>query len=511
VTHRIDARKPPPGIPASIETDPSILSSVLSDAAHVPGGFASGVAFPASLADLAAAVATATRVLPIGAQSSLTGGATPRGEVVISTRSLTSIALLGREHVRVGAGVPLSQLQQQLARDGLYYPPVPTFDGAFVGGTISTNAAGPATFKYGSTRRWVAGITVVLSDGNVVDITRGHVAASADGLVGFAVPGRPLIDVPLPRYVMPGVPKLSAGYYSAPRMDLIDLFIGSEGTLGVIAEATLRVIPRPTRTVALIACDDDPQAFAVTTALREQAQLAWVGRGVLDVSAIEYMDARSLRAIPDATFVKCGVARPPDGSVVLLVQMETGRDASAALEGLAELLESAGVASDPSIANDDRAAQRLFELREAVPAGINAAVALAKQREDSQIEKTAGDFIVPFDRLGEAMAKYRRAMEARGLDYAIWGHASDGNMHVNVVPRTLSDVVEGRLALIELARDVIRMGGSPLAEHGVGRSAMKQRLLVELYGEDGIEQMRAVKRALDPGWKLSPGVLFPAP
>src|SRR5699024_8871118 len=117
VTHRIDARKPPPGIPASIETDPSILSSVLSDAAHVPGGFASGVAFPASLADLAAAVATATRVLPIGAQSSLTGGATPRGEVVISTRSLTSIALLGREHVRVGAGVPLSQLQQQLARD----------------------------------------------------------------------------------------------------------------------------------------------------------------------------------------------------------------------------------------------------------------------------------------------------------------------------------------------------------------------------------------------------------
>src|SRR5262249_18946826 len=117
--------------------------------------------------------------------------------------------------------------------------------------------------------------------------------------------------------------------------------------------------------------------------------------------------------------------------------------------------------------------------------------------------------IVPFDRLAEALALYRSRLESRGLDYAIWGHASDGNLHVNIVPRTFADVVDGRSALIELARDVIRMGGSPLAAHGVGRSAMKQLLLLELYGEDGIEQMRAVKRALDPGGKLSRGVLFP--
>src|SRR5687767_2308117 len=150
VQHRINARTARAASAPHIETDPAIVSSFLSDAAHVPGGFAAGVAFPTSTADVAALVAGATRVLPVGAQSSLTGGATPRGEVVLSTRALTSIDITSRSHVTVGAGVPLAVLQRALAAEGLYYAPVPTYDGAFVGGTIATNAAGAATFKYGS-------------------------------------------------------------------------------------------------------------------------------------------------------------------------------------------------------------------------------------------------------------------------------------------------------------------------------------------------------------------------
>jgi D-lactate dehydrogenase (cytochrome) len=116
---------------------------------------------------------------------------------------------------------------------------------------------------------------------------------------------------------------------------------------------------------------------------------------------------------------------------------------------------------------------------------------------------------VPFDRLGESLDLYRAAFESRGLDYAIWGHVSDGNLHTNLIPKTMQDVLRGREAILEIASGAIGMGGAPLAEHGVGRSALKQRLLRELYGDEGIEQMRAVKRALDPTWKLSPGVLFP--
>jgi D-lactate dehydrogenase (cytochrome) len=501
----------PPSDPPVIQRDPRVISTFLTDAAHVAGGFAAGIAFPAHAREVPAIVAAAERVLPIGAQSSLTGGATPRGDIVLSTRALTSIDLLDDRRVRVGAGVPLVHLQQHLAGHGLYYPPVPTFDGAFVGGTIATNAAGAATFKYGSTRQWVDAIAVVLAGGAVLEITRGQVRSNSDNVFEIVMPDGGQINVPGPRYTMPSVPKVSAGYYAAQGMDLIDLFIGSEGTLGIITNAVLRVIPRPRRALALVTCRDDSEALTLTGALREHAHLAWAGRGLVDVSAIEYLDARSLAALPDTAFAQSRLERPLATSVLLLIQLEVHDGEDASLAAFAELLEAIGIDADPLVvaADDERGAQRLFDLREAVPAAINAAVGRAK-REDDRIEKTAGDFIVPFHRLADALAMYRAALETRRLDYAIWGHASDGNLHVNVVPGTMSDVTAGRDALIEMAREVVRMGGSPLAEHGVGRSAMKQRLLKERYGEEGIEQMRAVKRALDPGWKLSPGVLFPA-
>ena len=153
--------------------------------------------------------------------------------------------------------MPLAALQASLTASRLYYPPVPTFDGAFVGGTIATNAAGAATFKYGSTRPWVAGLTVVLANGDVLDIRRGEITSGPDGLFEIELSSGQVAIVPVPTYRMPDVAKLSAGYYARPGMDLIDLFIGSEGTLGIVVDATLRVIPRPRRAVALIRCEDD--------------------------------------------------------------------------------------------------------------------------------------------------------------------------------------------------------------------------------------------------------------
>jgi D-lactate dehydrogenase (cytochrome) len=138
-------------------------------------------------------------------------------------------------------------------------------------------------------------------------------------------------------------------------------------------------------------------------------------------------------------------------------------------------------------------------------------IGIAKQTVGVSIEKTAADMIVPFARFGEMLALYHEGFRRRGLDYAIWGHVSDGNVHPNVLPRTVEEMLAGREAVLEFGREAIARGGCPLAEHGVGRSPMKQQLLRELYGEAGIGQMRAVKRALDPEWKLSPGVLFLPP
>jgi D-lactate dehydrogenase (cytochrome) len=395
----------------------------------------------------------------------------------------------------------------------VYYPPTPTFDGAFVGGTIATNAAGAATFKYGSTRQWVEAITVVLADGAILTVTRGETTASPEGSWELQYPSGRVVRVRVPTYRMPDVPKLSAGYYARPGMDLIDLFIGSEGTLGVIVEATLRVIPLPRRAFVLVTCAAESQALVVTTALRREAALSWRGEGPLDVAAIEYIDDRSLARLPAEAFARAGLGRPRQSAALILLQLEVRGDENAAMERLSEVLASSGIRDDPLVAlpGDDGAAGRLVELREAVPAAVNALIGAAKADVHPDIEKTAGDFIVPFDRLAASLALYRDTFERHGVDYAMWGHLSDGNLHPNVLPRSVDEMHRGRRALKEIARGVIAMGGAPLAEHGVGRSALKQQLLRQLYGETGIEEMRAVKRALDPTWKFAPGVIFPAP
>jgi D-lactate dehydrogenase (cytochrome) len=431
--------------------------------------------------------------------------------VIVGTRALTEIARLPDGRVRAGAGVPLAELQRVLAADGLYYPPVPTYDGAFVGGTIATNAAGPATFKYGSARCWVDAVTVVLANGFIVDVRRGDTTASADGWLALdGAPGR-TIRIPVPTYVMPDVAKLSAGYFARPGMDLIDLFIGSEGTLGFMADATLRVVPLPRRCVALVTFDSDAQAVRVTGALRQMAAAAGAGAPSLDVAAVEFMDARALALVPDEIFHRANVARPGRGAGFLLAQIEVTGDGDDVLQELEKVLTACAVDADPHVAlpGDERSAGRLFALREAVPSSLNALIATTKARLQQDIEKTAGDVIVPFDRLEESLALYRSTFERHGLEYAIWGHVSDGNMHPNVVPRSIEDVKRGKTAILEIARGVMAMGGAPLAEHGVGRSALKQQMLRDLYGDRGIEEMRAVKRALDPEWKFASGVLFP--
>jgi D-lactate dehydrogenase (cytochrome) len=106
------------------------------------------------------------------------------------------------------------------------------------------------------------------------------------------------------------------------------------------------------------------------------------------------------------------------------------------------------------------------------------------------------------------MALYREAFARRGLDHALWGHVSDGNVHANVVPRSQDDVHRGEEALLEMGEAVLRMGGCPMSEHGVGRDPVKQALLRRLYGTEGLDQMRAARRALDPRGVLAPGVLF---
>ena len=256
------AREPRGGSAAAvIDRDSDAISGHLEDAAHFPGGRADGIARPKTEGEVAALLVLATHVLPIGAQSSVTGGATPTGGLLISTERLTAFQEVSPHHFRVGAGVPLDTLQSLLLERGRWYAPTPTFTGAFLGGVIATNAAGAATFKYGTTRTWVDGLTVVLPCGHVLDLTRGDVRAN--GSQGFAIAcAHGTRHIRPGTYTMPAVPKCSAGYFAAPEMDLLDLFIGAEGTLGVIVDATIRVMDaRPPTALALVPVTSEPPAW----------------------------------------------------------------------------------------------------------------------------------------------------------------------------------------------------------------------------------------------------------
>ena len=531
-THRIRARPPHTGTqtPVVLVTDTDLVAGFLEDAAHSPGGHTPAVVFPRDEAQIASVLRDAATVLPVGAQSSLTGGATPRGEVVLSLSKLTVIAEPAPTHITVQPGVTLTSLRDSLTAAGKAYPPVPTFEGATVGGIVSTNAAGAATFKYGTTRDWVRGLTVMLASGELLDLERGQVHA-ADGRFEIDTSDG-TITVPVPTYRMPDVPKHSAGYHAAPEMDLIDLFIGSEGTLGIVTSVTLDILPWcPELCLVLIALDDEPRAVRVASQLRDasvQTRRARERHG-LDVVAIEYMDRRCLELLrEEGADRRTRVTVPGTAGVVLLAQVELEPGTTAAqvhlelglaasaeapdtpIVRLCRLLDAEGLLETTELAapGDRTRAAELLAFREAVPEAVNRRVGIAKRTVDDTIEKTAADMIVPYPLFADSLSLFRDAFESRGLDYAIWGHISDANLHPNLLPRTAEEVRLGQDAILACGREIIRVGGCPLAEHGVGRNPTKQALLRQLYDDTGIEQMRAVKRALDPAGKLAPGVLF---
>lgn len=509
--------------------DLETIGGFLEDAAHFSGGHAAGIAFPRTEAEVAALLRAHERVLPIGAQSSLTGGATPFGEVLVSTARMNRILDVGSGRATAEAGVPLSALEDAARRARATYPPRPTFAGAFAGGSVATNAAGAATFKYGSTREWVEALTVVLANSEVLDLRRGDCTASDRGFL-IQTSDRE-IYVPVPGYRMPAVSKRSAGYFANPGMDLIDLFVGSEGTLGIITKVRFRLLsPAPAVALALVMCPSEDVGLQIADALRKASKDTWRSRDPngVDVCAIEHVDRRSLAIVQEAGAAELlNVALPDGTAVALLIQLElpAGTRADAAYDQIASL--STDSADGPLVRfcrvvdkhglmdltefaapGDERRAAELLAFREAVPAAVNHRVGAAKRTIDARIEKTAADMVVPFEQFAAMMEVYRKGFESRGLDYAVWGHISDGNVHPNVIPRAYDDVVQGKAAILEFGAAVARLGGCPLAEHGVGRNPVKQALLRQLYGEEGIEQMRAVKRALDPEWKLAPGVIF---
>ncbi len=425
-------------------------------------GEADRLVAPASEAELLELLAAATRAsVPTtigGARTGLTGGCVPQGGWAVSLEKFRHLEVCTGRAI-VGPGVSLDELQTAAARSGQFYAPDPTERTASIGGTIATNASGSRSFRYGCTRRHILRLRAALVNGRVLDVRRGD-------KVDFDVPELPL----------PNTTKNTAGYPLAPGMDWIDLFTGSEGTLGIVMEAELQLLPAPADVLAGI-------VFLISDGAALDVVDAW--RRIPGLRMIEYFDANSLDFLrPHYPEI------PARASAALLIEQEEGD-----IDFWAD-----HAPQDSWFAASDQDRERFRRFRHALPELVNDTM---RRRG---FMKLGSDYAVPLARNGEMLAYYQAELIEHELEYVIFGHIGDAHVHVNILPRSTAEFEAGQRLMLHFARHAVSLGGTVSAEHGLGKR--KAHLLALQYAPEQIESMKEVKRRLDPQWLLNRGNLF---
>jgi glycolate oxidase len=416
------------------------------------------VVFPGSADEVAALLQLANRarfpVVPRGAGSGLTGGARPvRGGVVVSTQRLNEIVKIDEENLQVVVqpGVVTEDLQDEVEAVGLFYPPDPqSREFCTIGGNLAENAGGPRAVKYGVTRNYVLALQAVLPEGTLVRLG----ARTVKSVVGY---------------------------------DLVSLLVGSEGTLGIITEATLRLLPAPESRGTLLVVFDQMEAAARAVAATFKA-------GILP-SAIEFMDRASIRCVEE--YEPAGL--PTDAAAVLVVEVDGSPPAVERSAGeVKAVMEKSGARQIRTSASEEEA-EVLWKSRRAVGPAL-ARIAPIKVNED---------IVVPLSRLPRAVSGIHELAKKHQVECACFGHAGDGNIHVNLLVDTGDEDAVRRAdqAVDSIFELVIQLEGSITGEHGVGTT--KQHFIGMELKPEVIEAMVRIKRALDPKGILNPGKIFP--
>ena len=507
------------------KSQPDEIESYLSDSSYMQRGYAVRVVFPESAEELADVLAGATRdhtsVTVSGAGTGTVGGRVPFGGIVIATDKLNRIKNVACDDAGgravAEAGVILRDLQRAVDAEGLLYPPDPTERGCFLGGTVATNASGARTFKYGPTRKYVERLKIALATGDVLDLRRGELHADANGRIKVALSSGRVIEAQLPSYRMPEVRKHASGYYVAPGMDVLDLFIGSEGTLGVVVEVELRLLPKPEGLLSGIVffkSEEDVLSF-----VREAREKSLRARGDgqdkhpngaappgtprsrapgIDARALEYFDGESLG------FLRQKYETIPAAAVgAIFFEQETTAATEDALmnEWLSLLERHHALADDSWFATNEQDQAKLREFRHALPVLMNEWFARHEQR------KVSTDMSVPDEAFAGILQYYQETLRVSDLRYTIFGHIGDNHVHVNILPRNDAEATKAREIYLQFVKRAIAVGGTLSAEHGIGK--LKRDYLRLLYSDENLREMAALKLAFDPAGILGRGNIFP--
>jgi glycolate oxidase len=438
-----------------ISTAPEDLLCYGFDASWIKGRPAM-VAWPKSTGEIARLMKYAQeRVLPVvprGAGTGMTAGAVPtEGAMVMSLEKMDRIVEVeeGDLSVMVEPGVINGRLQRELAHRGFFYPPDPaSMNFCTLGGNVAENAGGPRAHKYGVTRDYVMQLEAVLPGGDV--ITAG--VGTHKGVVGY---------------------------------DLARLLTGSEGTLAVLSKIRLRFLPVPEDVTTLLAFFDDTEA---------------AGRAVQGISAariipsvVEFMDREAIRAVEK--YKPAGL--PTDKEALLLIELDGNhRSIEQEAERVVDICQRLGARVQK--AGDELAREKLWEARRAVSPALH----------NLGLMKINEDVVVPRSRLPEMLAALRKLSRDSGIMIVNFGHAGDGNIHVNVmVEKGDEEKLKRAMGLIkEIFSAVLALGGSISGEHGIGLTKAEY-IGMEVGGRE-LELMTDIKRLFDPGNILNPGKIF---
>ncbi len=449
-----------------VTTDPDVRKSASRDASGLEL-IPEAVARPRTREDVIELLRIATRDrLPLtiaGGQTSTTGASLTDRGTLMSMLGLTGIHDIDRNEasVRVAPGELLGPLKRTLAAEGLLLAPDPTSEeDCTVGGAVACNASGARSLRFGATRAHVRALTVALASGDVIEVRR------------------PLLE------------KNTVGY--APVQDLVDWFVGSEGTLGVILQVEFGLLPLPAWVLGLsIPFPTDADALAFVVAARQSATLS--------PRCLEYLDQGAFSIARDAAH---DMSWATNATALVYTEISGNECTEPMLDDwLALASRFNALEDDIRVYEGDSALRDARRLRHAVPSAMYERAAPFRAHGGRRVST---DWAVPYARLSDALAVSRREVAARGLEQPVtFGHAGSGHPHQNFIARDTEELARVTDAVSATLREVIAMGGTVAAEHGIGK--LKARWLPLQMSATQQAMMRAIKRELDPCHLLSPG------
>jgi len=483
-----------------VKRNPDEFQTYLSDASNYQGS-ADAVYLPENEEEIIALVKKFNedkiRITVSGNGTGLTGARVPEGGVVISTEKMNKIIELNdcEKNLRVEPGMILKDLQDYVEEKELFYPPDTTERNCFIGATVATNSSGARSFQYGPTRDYIIGMKVVLPSGETISIRRGEIFAS-EHFFSFSTDQGTKYEFEIPQFEMPDTKNVS-GYYCKANMDLIDLFIGSEGTLGVITELKLKLLPLNEKIfscVVFFQTEEDAfnfidEARAATQADRSEEEIKISPRG------LEFFDKRALNFLrPEYPAI------PEDSCSVWLEQEITTREDELAEVWLALMRKHRARAENSWLAMSKKDLARFKDFRHAISWKVNDYVVRRGLR------KVGTDVAVPIKSFRLFYQWMIRLMELNGMEYVVYGHFGNGHAHLNMLPGKQEEFIQAKAIYADICGEAVRLKGTVSAEHGIGK--MKREYLLMMYGESVIRQMAQLKLVFDSNRILNIGNIF---